>query len=190
MDLAFDTVNNAEAAVRWMTQNGDPIAAGIDTLTMLSTGEGGWRPADRWLRQHYAEVRESVLSPNSLRGAMVVSGLAVLSCLHEINPDILVSETHPKILYSELTDGQHYNYAANQAGMNVQLAQWIGWPVDTTDGHQWDALASCLAVWKGGVCNEWHGDLHNQLHAGQNETLVSIVGPTHYYWPIMPDQVM
>jgi hypothetical protein len=38
-------------------------ALGVDTLTWWSTGPGGWMPADRWLRQQYPAVRNSVVTP-------------------------------------------------------------------------------------------------------------------------------
>jgi hypothetical protein len=63
--LSFATVRNAEAALRWFTAEGIPLATGIDTLTVLSTGDSGWRPADRWLRQRYQQVQNSVVSPNA-----------------------------------------------------------------------------------------------------------------------------
>jgi len=37
---------------------------------MLGTGPGGWRPADRWLRETYPVIRNSVMPLNGLAGSM------------------------------------------------------------------------------------------------------------------------
>ncbi len=187
-NLAFDTVQSAQTVLGRLTQDTTPILGiGVDTLTLLTTGDAGWRPADRWLREQYPLVRDSIMPPNALQGAMALNGLAVIACLGERNRKILISETHPKVLYHHLTNGDTYNYEANGEAMNAQLAQWIGLPANIEDDHQWDAVASCLAVLRG-ITGQWLGDLHNQLPAGPDETLVQIVGPTHYYWPVIPGQ--
>jgi len=48
------------------------VAAGIDTLTVLSMGNSGWRAADRWLREQYPHVQNSVVNPNYLHYASAV----------------------------------------------------------------------------------------------------------------------
>jgi hypothetical protein len=78
------------------------LSIGIDTLTMLSTGDSGWRPADRLLRAQYPDVRNSVVNPNYLKGSMALSGLAVSHELRNEFTDIAIIETHPKVLYFEL----------------------------------------------------------------------------------------
>jgi len=180
IDLSFATVRNAQAAFDWFTIGDVPVAAGIDTLTVLSTGDSGWRPADRWLRSQYPPVQNRIVNPNYLQGAMALNGLAVMIFLRGISKDILVSETHPKVLYYRLS-GSQYSYQANQVGMNAHLTQWIGLAANTTIDHEWDAAVSCLAVLEG-ISGRWVTDLHH-LPTVPGETLARPGGPSHYYWP-------
>jgi hypothetical protein len=179
VDLSFTTVRNAQAAFQWFTAEGIPLAAGIDTLTVLSTGDSGWRPADRWLHQQYQQVQNSVVNPNYLQGAMTLNGLAVMMSLRGAGKSILVSETHPKVLYFHLS-GIPYAYAANQTVMNAHLTQWIGLQADTTNDHEWDAAVSCFAVLEG-MLGRWPTDLHH-LPPANGESLVQPGGPSYYYW--------
>ena len=183
--LTFTTVRNAEAALKWFKKGGMPLAAGIDTLTQLSTGDSGWRPADRWLRSRYPEVQKSVDNPNHLHGSMTVNGLAVVLSLRDACEDILISETHPKVLFYHLNE-RRYDYRMNRIAMNRQLSEWIQLTAETTSDHEWDAVASCFAVLEG-VTGRWPGDLH-RLPAVTGESLIRPGGPSHYYWPIEPTQ--
>lgn len=178
--LSFTTVRNAQAALQWFNAEGAPLAAGIDTLTVLSTGDSGWRPADRWLRQRYQQVRDSVVNPNYLQGSMTLNGLAVMASLRGDAERILITETHPKVLYFHLCAAP-YAYAANQALMNASLTQWIGLPANTANDHEWDAVVSCYAALEG-LLGRWQTDLH-QLPPVNGESLVQPGGPSHYYWP-------
>lgn len=180
ISLSFATVRNAQAAFDWFTIGDIPVAAGIDTLTVLSTGDSGWRPADRWLRSQYPQVQNSVVNPNYLQGSMALNGLAVMISLRGISKDILVSETHPKVLYYRLSGSRH-RYEANQVGMNAHLTQWIDLAANTTSDHEWDAALSCLAVLEG-VSGRWVTDLHH-LPTGPGEKLAQPGGPSYYYWP-------
>lgn len=184
VSLSFATVRNAETAIQWFMAGEPPLAIGIDMLTVLSTGDSGWRPADRWLRQQYRLVRDSVVNPNNLKGAMALNGLAVMVSLRTANKDIIVSETHPKLLYFHLS-GERYAYATNRAAMNAALAQWIGLPANTANDHEWDAVVSCYAVLQG-MLGQWPNDLHQLPVNG--ESLIRPGGPSHYYWPSSANQ--
>jgi Protein of unknown function (DUF429) len=180
VELSFATVDDAHAALRWFTADGMPFAAGIDTLTLLSMGPSGWRPADRWLRQRYPRVKKSVVTPNYLQGSMTLNGLAVMGSLREANGEIVVSETHPKVLYFHFECVQ-YAYAGNQSAMNAALSRWVGLSVETLNDHEWDAVISCYAVLEG-LTGRWSGDLH-RLPPDDKQRLVTPVGPSHFYWP-------
>lgn len=185
IELSFATVRNAQTALDWFGIGEIPVAAGIDTLTVLSMGDSGWRPADVWLRVNYPQVQNSVVNPNYLQGAMSLNGLAVMVSLRSLSEDILISETHPKVLYYHLT-GIQYNYRTNQELMNEQLSQWIGLSINTEKDHEWDALVSCFAVYKG-LSRRWTTDLH-QLPPIADEVLVHIGGASHFYWPQLRNQ--
>jgi hypothetical protein len=184
------TVATVEHAVAWLVERlpRDPrarVAIGIDTLTMWSTGSAGWRPADAWLRARYPAVVKSVAAPNSLFGSMPIGGLAALVSVRERRPNLIVSETHPKVLYFALAGTRYAFDATADSPMRVALRQWTG--IDDLaplDDHQWDALVSAWAV-REGASGRWPLDLHD-LPTRDGERLVRPCGPTHFYWPADP----
>jgi hypothetical protein len=94
-------VSTVDDALKWaIAECGSrrPIAAGIDTLLHWATAESGWRPCDCRLRRKYPSVQKSVISPNSLYGAMAIGGMALALRLREAWPEIILNETHPKVL--------------------------------------------------------------------------------------------
>lgn len=185
IQLRFSTLRNAQAAIRWFTVEGIPLAAGIDTLTVLSTGDSEWRPADRWLRGQYSLVQKSVVNPNYLQGSMALNGLALMVSLRSAYNGILISETHPKVLYFCLS-GLRYDYESNRIAMNAHLSNWLGLNADTGNDHEWDAVVSCFAVFEG-ISGRWSGDLH-QIPTAEGESLVQPSGPSWYYWPTSQNQ--
>lgn len=99
-DCATATRPDTGAVINWLTSGAEPLLGlGIDTLTLWSTGKSGWRPADLELRKRYKGVRNSVLPPNFLSGAMSLNGMMVMLSLRREFPDLTVSEAHPKVLY-------------------------------------------------------------------------------------------
>ena len=54
---------------------------------------------------------------------MVLNGLVVMVSLRGACNSVLISETHPKVLYFGLS-GIQYDYEANQNAMNAHLTQW------------------------------------------------------------------
>lgn len=178
------TVATAQDAINWLTQQcgqQTPAALGLDTLTLWSTGPAGWRPADRALRQAYPVVSNSIVAPNSLYGAMCINGAAAGLTLRQQFPAMLITETHPKVLYSAFT-GDVYDFTGNHDGMTQQLAGWLqlAVPAIPTD-HAWDALISAYAA-RAWHTKEWTTDLH-QLPANPHESLVWPMGPAAYAWP-------
>lgn len=181
----------AEEVVREILGGEQPLGLGIDTLTCWSTGPGGWRPADRWLRNHddYQPVKGSVIAPNALRGAVSVNGMAVLAVVRQAFPDIFVTETHPKVLYYALSCGQHHDYSgANKSNMDRWLRGRLdGVDVTLEDEHQWDAAISILPVVRA-LSGSWQHDLHDPDHPdhppiSSSERLMHPCGKTTYMWP-------
>ncbi|MDE2676547.1 MAG: hypothetical protein OXI76_01430 [Gemmatimonadota bacterium] len=172
------TLGNVEEVLASIRKIGTLLGLGIDTLTCWGTGDGGWRPADRRLRRNYDAVKRSVIAPNSLAGSMIVSGMAVLLAVRRALPGVFVTETHPKVLYYELSGGQHHDYRGpNISVMNKWLRGELADDVAPRDDHQWDAAISILPVvrWRD---KTWQND----LHAGGR--LVQPCGGTAYVWPI------
>lgn len=158
----------------------DLIAVGIDTLTCWSTGPSGWRPADRRLRNCYKHIKKSVISANSLRCSMGLNGMSVLIALREAMPSLIVSETHPKVLYNALVS-EKYDYSSNSDAMDRYLSEALSTEITTNNDHEWDATLSVYAVLQG-LKGEWKIDLHN-LPCSERERLIKPCGETHYWWP-------
>jgi hypothetical protein len=178
--LVTSTLQTAENVINYMEDMSDIVAFGVDTLTCWSTGRSAWRPADRWLRQHYVKVRNSIVSPNGLRGSMGLNGMAVLVALRLKFPSLPITETHPKVLYWYLSM-QQYNYTSSKVLMDKTLAHVLGIDVDPKTDHEWDAALSTLAALQG-VSGRWNHDLHS-LPNEIGERIVSPCGRTNYYWP-------
>jgi hypothetical protein len=178
--LETSTLETAEDFASRLKSLGALIGLGVDTLTCWSTGPSGWRPADRWLRDRYPEVHSSIASPNSLRGSMGLGGMAVLIAARQAYPSLVVTETHPKVLYWHLLR-EKYDYVDRRAEMDEALAGLLALPVDPANEHEWDAALSAFAVFEG-LSGHWSLDLHSLPTLG-NERIVSPCGPTHYFWP-------
>ena len=159
---------------------GNILAVGVDTLTCWSTGPGGWRPSDRWLRARYPEVRPSVAAPNSLYGSMSLGGMAVLLALRGRQPGVVVTEAHPKVLRWARWH-QHYDYGVGAQRMDAELGVALGVDLSTANDHEWDAAASALVALHA-LRDDWPRDLH-ALDPAADERLVHPCGPTRYVWP-------
>jgi hypothetical protein len=178
--ITADLVSNAEDAIEFFEQHGPIFAIGVDTLTCWSTGAGGWRPADRWLRQNYPGARNSVVTPNGLFGSMGLNGMAVLIAMRAADPSLWISETHPKVLHWHLTKTR-YDYESNANEMHALLQSSWSVSASATCEHEWDAAISALAAYEG-LAGNWRHDLH-QLPTSEGERIVCPCGPTHYVWP-------
>lgn len=178
--LKTKTLPTAEAVIHFFSGISNVLAVGIDTLTSWSTGPGGWRPADRWLRKEYQEVGASVVTPNGLFGSMGLNGPAVLLECRAANPSLIATETHPKVLHWHLSR-QRYDYAVDHARMKDLLAGLLKVTVETDSDHAWDAALSAFAAYEG-YAGRWSLDLHC-LPTQSNERIVWPCGRTHYFWP-------
>lgn len=174
------TRETAEDVIRDIQNQGKLLAAGIDTLTCLSTGSGGWRPADRWMRKKYKDVRNSIVSPNGLYGSMSLNGQSILISLRQSQPDLLITETHPKVIYWHLA-GNKYNYQNASGEMDELLSNLLEIPVSTKTDHEWDAVISAYSAFKS-LKKEWSHDLHCEPLA-EKERLIWPCGKTNYFWP-------
>lgn len=176
------SVRSVDDAVDWAVRqcrDETPRAAGIDTLLCWSTERCGWRPMDVMLRNAFPDVQASVLSSNSAFGAMAVQGMAIALRLKERWPDVLLNETHPKVLYHAMTSK---NYTRDDIPtMTAWLQQQFRPRVECVirDEHQWDALISAWATWQG-FSGKWIADL--VVDVGGTRLLFP-VGQVSYYWP-------
>ncbi len=155
-------------------------ALGADTLTCWGTGVSAWRPADRWLRERYQAVQKSIISPNGLYGSMGLNGMGVLIAARQQFPCVVITETHPKILYWQLS-GKRYQYQTSKAAMDGVLTAELGISVKPVTEHEWDAALSAYAALMG-LLGRWTHDLHS-LPTNAGERLITPCGKTHYFWP-------
>ncbi len=174
------TLQTAEDALRFFERQRNALAIGIDTLTCWSTGPGGWRPADRWLRKNYPGVQKSVVTPNGLFGSMGLNGPSVLLTLRNATPCLMATETHPKVLHWHFSN-ERYDFPVHRDRMNAQLARLLDLAITVDTEHAWDAAISAFAAYMGYI-QEWPLDLHDERPA-ENERIVWPCGQTHYFWP-------
>lgn len=179
--LITRTFQSTEDVIGHLENLSSVVAIGVDTLTCWSTGPGAWRPADRWLRNRYVAVRNSIIAPNALYGSMALNGMAVLLSARLTFPNVLISETHPKVLCWHLLQ-QKYDYATKKDAMDQSLALSIGLDISPVTEHEWDAALSTLAAFKG-ACDQWTFDLHS-LPTVAGERIVWPCGRTSYFWPV------
>jgi hypothetical protein len=179
--ILIKTLPNPESVIGEILNIGNIIGLGVDTLSCWSTGDGGWRPADTWLRAKYQKVQNGVATPNYLSGAMSINGMSVLIEVAKNLRGIILSETHPKVLYYALTQKKYY-YANDSDKMNIFLSDKLDLKITTKNDHEWDAAISAYALFMG-VTGAWKFDLH-KLDIRANERIVKPCGKTYYYWPV------
>lgn len=179
-NLSARTLKDSESVISLLDEVSNLRAIGIDTLAAWATGPSGWRAADLWLRRRYKQVQPSIISPNGLYGSMGLNGMAVINSIRQSNPQIHVTETHPKVLFWALT-GSKYNYLENSEAMDNRLKEWLDYPIETNNDHEWDAAVSVFAALCG-VNGLWSHDLFNEP-LGDTGRLVFPSGQAHYWWP-------
>ena len=181
LDVTTETCRDLEAVISFVFKCKPLLGIGIDTLTCWATGKSGLRPADRWLRRRYEIRKSSVVPPNSLYGSMSLNGMALVVEARNQCGDVFVTETHPKLLYHHLYDGEPYDYSGRRTLMDERLCARLGVRVAPGNSHEWDAAISILSPirrWDG----SWPGDLHT-LPTDANERLIRPCGNTSYVWP-------
>jgi len=174
------TLPTTEGVIARAESHSRLLAVGIDTLSCWATGHSSWRPADLWLRDRYPEVRNSVVNPNYLSGAMCLNGMAVLISIGCRLPRPYMTETHPKVLFWRLS-GLRYDYLAHREEMNALLSREAGTAVAPANEHEWDAAISALAAYRG-LTGQWSNDLLT-LPMANGGRIIAPCGPMHFCWP-------
>jgi hypothetical protein len=114
---------------------------------------------------------------------MCVNGMGVLYALRQKDAALVVTETHPKVLYFALT-GMKHDWTASRGAMTAWLTEQLGQvPLSVSSEHEFDALASAWACAQG-VLGRWTGNLHAPCVGGPlGGTTIRPAGPTSYFWP-------
>ena len=175
------TVSSVADAIDWVQRecgSTEPRAAGIDAMLHWSDAPGGWRPSDKRLRDAYPPVRSSVLSPNGLYGAMAIGGMVLALRLRALWPNILLNETHPKVLAFALRQERHTDLEPTAA--ITWFAQHSGLDLaGVRTGHELDAVLSAWAT-REGLYKGW------ATLVTHHPSLIFPAGPVDYLWPAFP----
>jgi Protein of unknown function (DUF429) len=152
----------------------EPLGVGIDCPLWWSSGVGGGRKADKWLRDSYRLSGGQVQSVNSLRGAAVVQGVLLAMKLREKFPRVRISEAHPKALLKamELKDGE-------AVASTFRLEGQMPW---TKEEDVRDALLAAVAA-REGFSGNWKLDLSMERFQSELDPTNLWFGAVSYWWP-------
>ena len=102
---------------------------------------------------------------------MAVQGMALAIRFKTMFPNIVINETHPKVLYHAATGCEKIHYYTD---FKAEMDRWLLEKLDynkklkfSDKDHEWDALISAWATWKG-MRGDWKTDLMD----------------VKYYWPV------
>ncbi|MGA0534354.1 MULTISPECIES: DUF429 domain-containing protein [Hansschlegelia] len=150
----------------------EPAGLGIDCPLWWSSGEGGGRVADRWIRRTYNIASGTVQSVNSLKGAVVVQGIMLAMMARKSFPTLPITESHPKALLKAL-DLRNWDDIASTFGLDG--------PQPRTE-HERDALLGSVAA-REGALGRWTTDLSLSLGPSEIDPKDIWFGELHYWWP-------
>jgi predicted nuclease with RNAse H fold len=179
--LQAATLDSVDDTLEWFDvclSGGIPEAIGIDSFLSWETGLSGWRGPDKWLRKMYPEVKSSVMASNSTFGSMAIQGMAMAVRLRDRSDQVILNETHPKVLYYALSR-QKYSFP----GPNNQMVDWLKktaaineMPNSLTE-HAWDAAISAWITYQG-----YKTGFSSDLMSKTNNPILP-AGKVHYHWP-------
>ncbi len=181
------TARSVDNAIEWTVDflaERQPTFAGIDTLLFWQSTKSGWRGADEYLRNRYPASRSSVLCANGLYGSMAVQGAVLAHRLRAIYPDIGLTETHPKLLWTHYLPREPYPRIWDE-GTPSTAEHWLRsqrLSAKLKNEDEFDALLSAWAaeqVQRG----KWTLDLSTIPAIGQARENVEIVADVLYAWP-------
>ena len=176
--LSCDTVSSVDEAVRRIVSNGRPLGLGIDAPMWWSSGEGGGRKADEWIREEYGVKPGTVQTANSLRGAALAGGAMLAYRIRQKFPGTRITETHPKAALYALDPDPDVNFQ--------RFAELFAIRTSWQDDHQRDATV-CAVCAREGFEGRRRADLALQRHRSEQDPFSYWLAPMHYYWPAFPD---
>jgi predicted nuclease with RNAse H fold len=150
-----------------------PAGVGVDSPLWWSSGPSGDRQADQWLRRTYGLSGGQVQTANSLRGAALVQGAMFVHRVRQLFPDVGVTETHPKAVWTILKV-DNWNSFSTQFLLNVTI--------HAEQKHERDAIISAVAA-REGFEGRWLKDLSTARHPSEQDPSQFWLAPIHYFWP-------
>ncbi len=160
------TVSAVDEAIKAIVCRGKPLGVGIDAPMWWSSCKGGWRRADKRLRERYPAAAGSVLAINSLQGAALVGGAMLAFRVREMFPDTGITESHPKALLKALRLD------------NPGFAAKFGICITRKNEHERDALIAAVCA-REGFKRCWETDLFEDRDSSESCWLALM----HYFWP-------
>ena len=114
---------------------------------------------------------------------MCINGMIVMHQLRNRLPDLLVTETHPKVLYRALCPHKLWAYTTESERMDAwlteKLSKKLKVDLKTNNEHEWDAAISAYAAFMA-YYRHWKTDLH-KLEGRKG--LIKPVQKTLFAWP-------
>ena len=150
----------------------EPSGIGIDSPLWWSSGEGGGRFADHWLRKTYRIAPGTVQSANSLRGAAVIQGVLLALKLRRSYPSIPITESHPKAVLLALNLP---NWEAIRGRFGLRGSE-------PGSEHERDAILGAVAAREGWL-GHWRLDLSQHVWPNELDPRTTWFGPVNYWWP-------
>jgi len=154
---------------------------GIDCPLWWSSGTGGGRVADQWLRKKYKIRPGTVQSVNSLQGSVLIQGHLLAVKLRHLIPDLPITEAHPKALLIALgIKDADWEKISQEFGLNG---------TEPFSEHERDAILGAVAA-RDGFSRRWQFDLSaarlpdgtERPSCEQNPSQL-VFGSVHYWWP-------
>lgn len=148
-----------------------PLGVGIDCPLWWSTGVGGGRKADSWIRKNVGLSGGQVQSVNSLQGAAVVQGILLAMKLREKYPAVKITEAHPNALLKAMKISENET---------LKLQFELFGQLSSEDER--DALVAAVAA-REGFSGRWTIDLSLQIARLEIEPRKLWFGSVNYWWP-------
>ncbi len=162
----------------WICEIGRPHGVGIDCPLWWSSGQGGGRKADQWIRKEGRISSGTVQSANSLQGAVLVQGMMLAMMLRERYPGVPITEAHPKALLHFL--------GLNQSKWDEVRKHFNPLEGDAPSSeHERDALLAAVAI-RQGMTGVWSRDLSVDRCASELDPKRIWFGEVSYFWPPKP----
>jgi hypothetical protein len=155
-----------------LTKIDHPTGLGIDCPLWWSSGAGGGRFADGWLRKTCRIPPGTIQSVNSLKGAVLIQSILLAMLLRKSYPKVSITESHPKALLRAL-GLRDWKAISDRFGL-------VG--PDPTAEHDRDALIGAVAAREGSL-GRWKLDLSLSLGPTEIDPKAAWFGEVHYWWP-------
>jgi predicted nuclease with RNAse H fold len=151
-----------------------PAGIGVDAPLWWSSGKGGLRRTDEWIRDRYSLHHRNVQAVNSLWGSVLAQGMMFVARMREVFPGVAVTETHPKAILAALGDEL---WKAHFTAILTSLT------LDSKPDHERDAVISAVAA-REGFEGRWKKDLVDDRYVSEQNPSAHWLAPIHYFWPV------